>query len=68
MVHLPKNGAEPFRQAVQEMADDLRTSVRGDLHKPMATAGRGAGTTEVVAEEQKAENPEDAFLREIGLI
>lgn len=68
MVHLPKDGAEPFRQAVQEMADDLRASVRCDLHKPMVTAEREVEATEVVAEGQKAENPEDAFLREIGVI
>lgn len=68
MVHLPKDGAEPFRQAVQEMADELRTVVRGDLHKATPFAEKRTGATEVGAEGLKAENPEDAFLREIGVI
>jgi coenzyme F420-reducing hydrogenase delta subunit/NAD-dependent dihydropyrimidine dehydrogenase PreA subunit len=68
MVHLPKDGAEPFRQAVQEMADDLRMSARGDLHMLTPISEKGAGVNEVVAESEKAESREDAFLREIGII
>jgi len=68
MLHLPKDGAEPFRQAVQDMADELRTAVRGDLHKANLFSGEETGVTEVVVEGLKAENPEDAFLREIGVI
>jgi coenzyme F420-reducing hydrogenase delta subunit len=68
MVHLPKDGAETFRQAVQEMADELRTAVRGDLRKPSTHATKGTEAAGEVAEGLKAESPEDAFLREIGII
>jgi len=65
MLHLPKDGAEPFRKAVQEMADELRPVSRGgSLKQTLSDAKTGA--TEVVAEEVKA--AEDAFLREIGVI
>ena len=68
MVHLPKDGAKPFRQAVHEMADELRTAVRSDLRKPSALATKETEATNVVAGGLKAESPEDAFLREIGII
>lgn len=68
MLHLPQDGAEPFRKAVQEMADELRPMVRGGLLKETVLSGKNTGKTAVVAEEVKAESPEDAFLREIGVI
>ncbi|MBH90389.1 MAG: hypothetical protein CMF71_09230 [Magnetovibrio sp.] len=65
MLHLPQDGAEPFRRAVQEMADELRPVLRGGLPK-QTLSGADTGKSEVVAEEVKA--AEDAFLREIGVI
>ena len=65
MLHLPQDGAEPFRRAVQEMADELRPVLRGGSLK-QTLSGAETGEAQVVAEEVKA--AEDAFLREIGVI
>jgi hypothetical protein len=45
-----------------------RTVVRDDLHQPSAVAVKETEATDVVEEGPKPESPEDAFLREIGII
>ena len=45
-----------------------RTVVRDDLHQPSAVAVQETEVTDEVEEGPKPESPEDAFLREIGII
>ena len=42
--------------------------MRDDLHQPSAVAVKETEATDVVEEGPKPESPEDAFLREIGII
>ena len=59
MLHLPKDGAEPFRQAAQEMADELRG---------LKTVCEIVDTSVEKKEGKNSENPEETFLREMGII
>ena len=68
MLHLPQDGAEPFRRAVQEMADELRPVLRGGSLNQTISSDEDAEDAQVIAEKIKAGSPEDAFLREIGVI
>jgi hypothetical protein len=45
-----------------------RTVVRDDLHQPSAISAKDTKESDIVEDSPKRESPEDAFLREIGLI